>query len=268
MKKMSIKHSVIAMAVVCPIMMSANDKTSADQNMTQLGQTTVSATRIEQDVNDVASSVVVIDSKEMEKQGANDIKDVLRYEADTSVRFTPNRGSTAFYANGRGGNEGINIRGLEGNQVLLQTDGVRLPMSYGSGPFFSGRGDYIDTDAYKAVEILKGPASSMYGSDGLAGAVSFMTKDPADLLTLGNPYQTSVKMGYFSADESYSVVPTFAARGEMFEGMILGSFKRGHETDTKGENDSPNVTRTKNNPTDTKSDYLLGKYLVFFVNNL
>jgi len=262
MKKMSIKHSVIAMAVVCPIMMSANDKTSADQNMTQLGQTTVSATRIEQDVNDVASSVVVIDSKEMEKQGANDIKDVLRYEADTSVRFTPNRGSTAFYANGRGGNEGINIRGLEGNQVLLQTDGVRLPMSYGSGPFFSGRGDYIDTDAYKAVEILKGPASSMYGSDGLAGAVSFMTKDPADLLTLGNPYQTSVKMGYFSADESYSVVPTFAARGEMFEGMILGSFKRGHETDTKGENDSPNVTRTKNNPTDTKSDYLLGK-LVF-----
>lgn len=259
MKKISTKHSVIAMAIVCPIMLSANDATTTDQKMVQLGQTTISATRIEQDVNDVASTVVIIDEVQMQMQGTNDIKDLVRYEPDTAVRFTPNRGSTAFYAGGRGGNEGINIRGLEGNQVLLQTDGVRLPMSYSSGPFFSGRGDYIDTDAYKSVEILKGPASSMYGSDGLAGAVSFMTKDPADLLTLGNPYQSSLKMGYFSADESYSVVPTFAARGEMFEGMILGSFKRGHETDTQGENASPNATRTKNNPTDTKSGYVLGK---------
>lgn len=261
MKKMSIRHSVIAMAILSPMLLVANEATSSEQKVTQLGQTTVSATRIEQDVNDVASTVVVIDEAQMEMQGTNDIKDLTRYEADTSVRFTPNRGSTAFYANGRGGNEGINIRGLEGNQVLLQTDGVRLPMSYGSGPFFSGRGDYIDTDGYKSVEILKGPASSMYGSDGLAGAVSFMTKDPEDLLTLGNSYQTSVKMGYFSADESYSVVPTFAARVGDFEGMLLGSFKRGHETDTKGENESSNVTRTKNNPTDTESNYLLGKLI-------
>jgi len=255
MKSTNLKRSLVAMAVLCPLILSANE----DQNITQLGQMTVSASRIAQDVNDVASTVVVIDAEAMEEQGVTDIKDLMRYEADTSVRFQANRGSTAFYATGRGGNEGINIRGLEGNQVLLQTDGIRLPMSYGSGPFFAGRGDYIDMDAYKTVEILKGASSTMYGSGGLAGTVSFMTKDPEDLLTLGNPYQSSVKFGYASADDSYSITPTFAARVGAFEGMVLGSFKRGHETKTQGENDAPNYTRTTNNPSDNASDYLLGK---------
>ena len=187
MKKTSMKYSLIAIAVLSPILIHANEATTVEQKMTQLGETTVSATRVEQDLNDVAATISVIDKDEIDKMNANDIKDILRYETDVAVRFTPNRGSTAYYNSGRGGNEGINVRGLEGNQVLLQTDGVRLPMSYGSGPFFVGRGDYIDSDAFKSVEIVKGSASSMYGSDGLAGSVSFMTKDPDDLLTLGKP---------------------------------------------------------------------------------
>lgn len=225
-------------------------------------EVTITATRTEQDVYDVANTVTVISATKVEEEMPTDIKDLLRHETGVSVRALPNRSSAAFYNTGRGGNEGINVRGLEGNQVLLQSDGVRLPMGYSSGPYAAGRGDYIDVEAFKRAEILRGPASSQFGSDGLAGAVSFMTKDPADLLTLGKSTQAAIKLGYNSVDDSWSFMPSFAARGEIFEGMLLASMRRGHEAETSGSNDAKNNTRTTSNPQDNDSDYLLAKLVV------
>lgn len=227
-----------------------------------LNEVVVSATRTEQDVHDVANTITSISDERIEKEQAADIKDLLRYEVGVSVRSEPNRASGVFRATGRSGNEGVNIRGLEGNQVLLQVDGVRLPASYASGPYAAGRGDYIDIEAYKRVEILRGPSSTQFGSDGLAGAVSFLTKDPTDLLTLGNPSQASLKLGYSSVDKSWTTVPSFAYAGETVEAMLLASIRRGHETDNMGDNDSSNVNRTTPNPQDTQSQYVLGKVVV------
>ncbi len=230
--------------------------------VTELAAVVVTATRTEQSIDDTTTTVTTLPAERIKRSMSNDIQDLLRDEAGVSVRALPNRSSAALYGTGRAGNEGINVRGLEGNQVLLQTDGVRLPMSYASGPFASGRGDYIDVEAYKRVEIVRGPSSTQFGSDGLSGAVSFLTKDPEDLLTLGKDFQTGLKVGYASVDRSWSVVPSFAARGETFEGMVLASVRRGRESKTSGDVDAPNNTRTVPNPQDTSSDYLLAK-LVF-----
>jgi len=132
-------------------------------------------------------------------------------------------------------------------------------MVYASGPVFAGRGDYIDAEAFKRVELLRGPSSTSYGSDGLAGAVSFVTKDPADLLTLGKPTQAAIKLGHSTVDRSWVAVPTFAVRHEAFEAMVLASVRRGHEAQTRGDRDVPNNTRTVPNPQDVRSDYLLAK---------
>ncbi|UCV10200.1 TonB-dependent hemoglobin/transferrin/lactoferrin family receptor [Dechloromonas denitrificans] len=228
----------------------------------QLADVVVSATRTEQDVHDVANTITSISDKRIEQEQAADIKDMLRYESGVSVRSEPNRASGVFRATGRSGNEGINIRGLEGNQVLLQVDGVRLPASYASGPYAAGRGDYIDIEAYKRVEILRGPSSTQFGSDGLAGAVSFLTKDPGDLLTLGKPSQTALKLAYSTVDNSWTTVPSFAYADETVEAMLLASLRRGHETDNKGDNHASNVTRTVPNPQDTQSNYVLGKVVI------
>jgi hemoglobin/transferrin/lactoferrin receptor protein len=158
---------------------------------TLLKEVTVTSTRTEQDVSDVANTVTVIPAQKLERENASDIKDALRYEPGVSVRNQPSRFQAAGAATGRSGNEGINIRGLEGNQVLLQVDGVRLPNFFTFGAQAAGRGDYIDIEAFKTIEVLRGPASTLYGSDGLAGAVSFITKDPRDLLTLGKPWQAT-----------------------------------------------------------------------------
>lgn len=226
-----------------------------------LDEVVVSGTRVEQKLQDLSAVATTISADQIEKQMPVDIKDMLRYETGVSVRSQPNRASAVFRATGRTGNEGINIRGLEGNQVLMQTDGVRLPAIYENGPFGSGRGDYIEPDAYKRVEILRGPASSTYGSDGLAGAVSFITKDPKDLLTLNKDWQVGLRTGYATADKSWVAVPSFAYVNDVFEVMALASFRRGHETDNQGTNNARNINRTTPNPQEYASDYVLAKFV-------
>lgn len=224
-----------------------------------LPRVVTSATRIETAEDEVAATITTRTAEEIERRGARDLKSLLDDEPGISVRLQPARMSAVFGATGRGGNEGINIRGLEGNQVLLQTDGVRLPLSYASGPYIAGRGDYIDIEAYKRVELLRGPSSTAYGSDGLAGAVSFVTKDPSDVLRQGQTFGGSVKLGYDSADKSWSLVPSLALRDGAWEGLLLASIRRGHELDNQGTNTSLTWNRTAPNPEDHQSDYVLGK---------
>ncbi|MBN8487333.1 MAG: TonB-dependent hemoglobin/transferrin/lactoferrin family receptor [Burkholderiales bacterium] len=224
-----------------------------------LPKRTISATRLEAPEDEVAATVTSRDARDVERSQARDLKSLLGDEPGVAVRLQPARMSAVFGSTGRGGNEGINVRGLEDNQVLLQVDGVRLPLGYASGPYVAGRGDYIDVEAFKRVELLRGPASASYGSDGLAGAVSFLTKDPADLLTLGQTSQGSLKLGYASADQSWVAVPSMAVRQGDWEAMLLASVRRGHELDNQGEVDSQNWQSTVPNPQQRSSDYLLAK---------
>lgn len=243
---------------------AAPPATPASGPITLLPKIVVSATRTEANEDEVPATITSTTAADIDRQQARDLKSLLDDEPGIAVRKQPARMSAVFGATGRSGNEGINIRGLEGNQVLLQTDGVRLPMIYASGPYISGRGDYIDVEAFKRVELLRGPSSTSYGSDGLSGAVSFVTKDPSDLLTLRQPVQGSLKLGYSTVDKSWVTVPTIAVREGNFEGMLLASLRRGHEPDNRGDNDSRIWGRTTPNPQDTRSDYLLGKGIYRF----
>lgn len=237
-------------------------QTAAPRNAGEAPRLTVSATRVETAEDEVAATVSSKTAQDIDRAQPRDLKSLLADEAGVAVRLQPARMSAVFGATGRGGNEGINIRGLEGNQVLLQVDGVRLPLSWDSGPYVAGRGDSVDVEAFKRVELLRGPSSASYGSDGLAGAVSFLTKDPADLLTLGKPWQGSLKLGYASADKSWVAVPTFALRSGPWQALLLASVRRGHELGNQGQLDSRNWQATVPNPQDRRSDYVLGK-LVF-----
>ncbi|RZL85636.1 MAG: TonB-dependent hemoglobin/transferrin/lactoferrin family receptor, partial [Sphingomonas sp.] len=146
---------------------------------------TVTATRTEKAVEDVPATVSVIDAKTIEDRFISDIKDLVRYEPGVTVRRAPSRFTAAGSSIGRDRDSGFNIRGLEGNRVLITVDGVRVPDAFSFGAQSVGRGDYVDLDRFEQVEILRGPASALYGSDGVAGAVSFITKDPRDFLADG-----------------------------------------------------------------------------------
>lgn len=220
---------------------------------------TVIATRSEKPVSLAPATVSVITAEEIEQNLANDIKDLVRYEPGVSVRSSPTRFGAALGTTGRDGNAGFNIRGLEGNRVLIQVDGIRQPDAFTFGAQAVGRGDYGDLDLYKSVEILRGPASALYGSDGVAGAVSFTTKDPADLLRAGKDYAALGRGGYNSADDSWGGNVIAAGRSGRWSGLVSYTRRQGHELETLAANDAANTDRTTANPQDIASNAVLAK---------
>lgn len=228
----------------------------------QLSEVTVSATRSPRKVDDVPSSVSVITGATIQKEGARNLKDVFRNELDVTVPVGPTRFGVGGAPTGRGGQEGVNIRGLGGNQVLMLVDGIRIPNGFSFGPFSTGRGDFLDIDGLKSVEVLRGPASTQYGSDGLAGAVTFKTLDPSDLLTRGQNVGGFARLGYASIDQAGSGTLAVAGKNEKWQALVLGSYRQGHETDNKANNDAKNIDRTKPNPVDYNNRYLLGKAIL------
>ena len=220
---------------------------------------TVTATRLPQPIVEVPATVTVIDDKQIADEMVSDVKDLVRFEPGVSVRRAPTRFGAALGSTGRDGNAGFNIRGIEGNRVLIQVDGVRVPDGFDFGAQSAGRGDYVDVGLIKSVEILRGPASALYGSDGLAGAVSFITSDPSDFLTGHKSIAGLVRSAYDSADDQFSETGILAGRTGNWSALIAYTRRDGHELDNKGTNDAPNSNRTAPNPQDTRSNAVLGK---------
>ncbi|MDI4632460.1 TonB-dependent hemoglobin/transferrin/lactoferrin family receptor [Pelomonas sp. V22] len=226
---------------------------------TRLGELTVSATRTERSTDAVPSTVTVYDKKRLQQREARDLKDLLENEVDIAVRAVAPRFTAAGASTGRGGNEGINIRGLEGNQVLMMIDGIRMPQSFSFGAFASGRADYVDVDMLAGAEVLRGPASAQFGSDGLAGALSLRTLSPSDLLVNGKTQAGFLTAGALSTDHSKKLTGAFAASAGAWEGLVMATVRSGHETENQGDNHALNSSRTAPNPSDINTDTVMGK---------
>jgi hemoglobin/transferrin/lactoferrin receptor protein len=220
---------------------------------------TVTATRMEQRADEVPETVSVISDKTIENELATDIKDLIRFEPGVSVRNSPGRFGAALGSTGRDRNAGFNIRGLEGNRVLIQVDGVRVPDSYAFGPTVNGRGDYVDLDLLKSVEIIRGPASALYGSDGVAGAVSFITRDPEDLVQDGRNFGVRARSAYASADDSWANSIITATTAGDFSAMLAYTRRDANEQENMGALDVNGPMRTTPNPSEFESDAYLAK---------
>ncbi len=230
---------------------------SADDQ--QRNKVTVTATRTEKDVDEVPATVSVITDQKIEDELVTDIKDLVRFEPGVSVRSSPQRFGAALGSTGRDGNSGFNIRGLEGDRVLIQTDGVRVADGFSFGPQAQGRGDYVDLDLVKSVEILRGPASALYGSDGVAGVVSFITRDPDDLVRDGRSFAVRARSAFASADESWANSLIGATKHGDWSAMVGYTHRSGQEQKNQGELIVPDARRTAPNPLDFDSSSWLGK---------
>lgn len=228
---------------------------------------TVTATRRPADTFEVPNVVSVIDAEEIEENLVADIKDLIRFEPGVSVPTSPSRFSAALSGTGRDGNSGFVIRGMGGNRVLFQVDGVRVPEGFSFGPNAFGRGDYVDLDLLQSAEIVRGPGSALYGSDGLAGVVSFITRDPNDFLADDESFGARVRVSYASVDESWAENLTVAGRlNDQWSALLAYTRRDGHEQDNQGANDTATSARTVPNPQDIESNAVLGR-LVFQPND-
>ncbi|GLK91874.1 TonB-dependent hemoglobin/transferrin/lactoferrin family receptor [Pseudomonas turukhanskensis] len=216
---------------------------------TQFDTVTVTATRTEQKLDEVPATVSVQTERDFDQNNVKDIKDVVRYEPGVSVSGTGSR----F------GLSGFTIRGLGGNRVLTQVDGVAVPDAFAFGPFMEARRDYIDPDTMKQVEIIRGPASSLYGSDAIGGAVSFLTKDAADYLEEGDDAYARLKTGYDGSDDSWMRSATLAGRAGSVDGVVHIGRRDGQAVDTFSGRGGIGAQRGAANPQDYNAENLLVK---------
>lgn len=163
----------------------------------ELDDIVVTATRLPRHLKDIAGTVSVITGEEIERQISSGLDDVVRYQPGISM-------DTA----GRGGNQGFIIRGIGGNRVLTLIDGVRSSDIYSAGPSSYGK-DSFEVDDLKAVEIIRGPASVLYGADAMGGAVVLRTKDPSDYLVDRKSF-AGIRSSYNGADENLKLGMTGA----------------------------------------------------------
>ena len=162
---------------------------------------TVTGTRSERPVETFPGSIEVMESDEINTKNTSDTIDIL--DDFTGVSFENIYSSkTGYKGNYNAGK--INIRGVDGNRILMMIDGVRLPESYIYGDYYVlGRAKYINFDTVKAVEVFKGPASSLYGSDALGGLVYFRSLAPGDFLDDEKDNSINIPFSYDSSNDGF-----------------------------------------------------------------
>ena len=217
----------------------------------ELAPVLVTADRNAQTLDKAAPNVSVIGRKTLNQASAQNLDDMVLYEPGVSVPSD----------NNRRGHAGINIRGIDGNRILMMVDGVRIPESYaggGSNGAISGR-DMVESDTLKQVDIVKGPYSALYGSDALGGVVNMVTLSPSDFVDAGKRGHFGLKHGYRSRDRSHGVTATAAGFHENAEGLLMLTRRQGHETENMGGDKNYSTSRTATNPQKNNAYNILAK---------
>lgn len=238
-----------------------------DSAVPQLNQVVVSGARREQMRDDLPLSMDVVSAADLEERQIGDIKDMVKDLPNVSVRHAPARYSVTGVANpvGRDDNAGVSVRGMGGNRVLLLVDGVRVPRSYVNGSNAFGR-DAMALNLVKRVEVVRGPTSVLYGSDGLAGLVNFLTYEPVDFLK--RAADSSDLAGQASArwsgdDEGLGLAATLAGRAsDSVQWLLSAGAEKSGPLMNLGANDEANANRTRPNPQTHHKDSVLGKVVV------
>jgi hemoglobin/transferrin/lactoferrin receptor protein len=117
--------------------------------------------------------------------------------------------------------------------VLIQVDGIRQPERFSFGPFTIGR-DTFELETLKTVEIIRGPASTLYGSDALGGVVTYTTLDPADLLGERDSH-VGLSSQYDSKNQGYVNTLSLAGRQDNLEALLIYTRRDAREPDIQAD---------------------------------
>jgi len=127
-----------------------------------LGETVVTATRVAQPVSDLLSDVSIVDRATIERSGATGVADVLARLPGVEISRTGGVGNTSS----------VFIRGADSRFTAVYIDGVRIDSQSTGGASW----ETIPLSQIDRIEVLRGPAAAVYGSDAIGGVIQFFTK--------------------------------------------------------------------------------------------
>lgn len=143
--------------------------TVAAADETALKETVVTATLSEHETRTAPASITVITRDEIERRNADDLLEIVR--GTPGITLSPRQ---------VGGRKTLALRGLEGKHTLTLIDGRRISPS----DDVVGHSDYqygwLPVSAIERVEIIRGPMSTLYGSEALGGVINLITRQPKD----------------------------------------------------------------------------------------
>lgn len=141
---------------------------AAEENLQEFSLDTmvVTATRTAMTVKETPSTVEIVDNKKLEQTQAKTLHDALKGALGVNV------------FNDFQGRSNVSIRGSESRHVLIMVDGKRLggEAAYNSANAWDV--DRIRMEDVERVEIIRGPAGALYGSDAMGGVINVITKTP------------------------------------------------------------------------------------------
>ncbi|AJZ90268.1 catecholate siderophore receptor CirA [Klebsiella michiganensis] len=157
----------------------------------------VTASATEQNLKDAPASISVITRDELQKKPVNNLKDVLQNVP--GVQLT-NEGDNR---------RGVSLRGLDSSYTLILVDGKRVNSRNAVFRHNDFDLNWIPADAIERIEVVRGPMSSLYGSDALGGVVNIITRK------VGKAWH-----GTFTVD---STVQEHRDRGDTYNGNFFTS---------------------------------------------
>ena len=190
------------------------------------GEIVVTGSRLRRDERTSADPVTIIDPNVENREGRLDTADILQSSplAAGSTQIT-SAISSNFVINGGEGVQTISLRGLGANRTLVLLNGRRAGPAGTRGGVSSFDLNVIPQDAIQSVEILKTGASSIYGSDAIAGVVNLITKK--DLR--GLDVRGFVSAPEESGGQQYSLAGTYGLglgdRGHLMVGVNFNRLK-------------------------------------------
>ena len=157
----------------------------------------VTASATEQNVKDAPASISVITQQDLQRKPVQNLKDVLR---DVPGVQLTNEGDNR---------KGVSIRGLSSSYTLILVDGKRVNSRNAVFRHNDFDLNWIPVDAIERIEVVRGPMSSLYGSDALGGVVNIITKKIGQKWT-----------GTLSAD---TTIQEHRDRGDTYNGQFFTS---------------------------------------------
>ena len=214
---------------------------------TFLDEVTVTADHVPSSLRDTPGHVSIVTDEDIEERLFEDIADLVKYEPGVYVEGD----STRLGLNG------FNIRGIGGNRVLTQVDGVPGAEQFDFGPF-NVHQQAIDIDTLKSAEIVRSAGSALYGSDAVGGVISLITKNPSDYLGGGNRH-FGLKAGFDGRSQDSNLNAALAGGGESGRASLFVSSSNGSELDNAGQTGGHGMDRDRPNPQERERLQALGK---------
>jgi len=233
------KNSFKSTLVAALSMLALGSLLAQAQATTSLPTTVVTATRIEQPVTDIVADVSIIERTQIEQLGVGSVAELL-------ARL-PGVQASAY-----GDAPRVFLRGSESRMVALYIDGMRVDTQDGAVRLGGGAPwELLPLSQIERVEVLRGPASAVYGSDAMGGVVQIFTRQGEAGF---HPY---VNLG-FGSYNTRKLSSGFSGAGEGWD-YTLGL---GIE-DSDGFNTTPRWTHTPTTEayTQRSSNFRLGRQL-------